>query len=233
MHLAGTRRHPCRLVVGNPLMYDGRRADKLEIHMPSKAFTSLLAGLIIATAVPLRAQTLGDVARKEEERRKAIPSGKVYTNQDLKAVPPSLETPAGADADKGAASDKASEPEKDQAAGKGDAADKKDKADGKDAKAADGAVKDQKYWHDRMNAARLALERDSGYAEAMQTRINALTTDFVNRDDPAQRGRIEQDRVKALSELERLRKQIEDDKKAISDLEDEARRAGVPPGWLR
>jgi len=84
-----------------------------------------------------------------------------------------------------------------------------------------------------MNTARVALERDTGYADAMQTRINALTTDFTNRDDPSQRSAIERDRQKALSELDRLRKQIEDDKKAISELEEEARRAGVPPGWLR
>ena len=67
----------------------------------------------------------------------------------------------------------------------------------------------------------------------MQTRVNALTTDFVNRDDPAQRGIIERDRQRALTELDRLKKQIVDDQKAITDIEEEARRAGVPPGWLR
>ena len=48
--------------------------------------------------------------------------------------------------------------------------------------------RNQRYWKERIDAARLALERDSGYLDAMQTRINSLTTDFVNRDDPAQRG---------------------------------------------
>ena len=41
------------------------------------------------------------------------------------------------------------------------------------------------------------------------------------------------DRQKAIDELNRLTKQIADDKKAIADLQEEARRAGVPPGWLR
>ena len=36
-----------------------------------------------------------------------------------------------------------------------------------------------------------------------------------------------------LREHSRLKQTIATDKKAISDLEDEARRAGVPPGWLR
>jgi hypothetical protein len=30
-----------------------------------------------------------------------------------------------------------------------------------------------------------------------------------------------------------VRKEIEDGNKAIAAIEDEARRAGVPPGWLR
>jgi hypothetical protein len=67
----------------------------------------------------------------------------------------------------------------------------------------------------------------------MQTRINALTTDFVNRDDPAQRSVIEQNRNKSIAELGRLNTSVKDTQKAIDDLLEEARRAGVPPGWLR
>ena len=55
----------------------------------------------------------------------------------------------------------------------------------------------------------------------------------VNRDDPAKRAQIGTDRDKALAELDRLKKQIVDDKRAIADSEEEARRSGVPPGWLR
>jgi len=200
--------------------------------MPSNRLTSLVAGgLIVVAAVALRAQSLGDVAKKEEERRKAVPAGvKVYTNKDLPSVPasaaqPSPDSDKAADADKADAStDKSADKSADKSSG--------DKAADKAAKGAESA-KDQKFWRDRMDAARLALDRDSGYAEAMQTRINALTTDFVNRDDPAQRGIVERDRQRALSELDRLKKQVLDDRKAISDIEEEARRAGVPPGWLR
>ena len=37
--------------------------------------------------------------------------------------------------------------------------------------------------------------------EALQSRVNALSTDFVNRDDPFQRAKIAEDRQKALSEM--------------------------------
>src|SRR6185436_12826843 len=70
--LAGLGRRPRRLVGRAALMYDGRRADKQGIDMPSKRLTSLLAGgLLVGAAASLHAQSLGDVAKKEEERRKA------------------------------------------------------------------------------------------------------------------------------------------------------------------
>ena len=69
--------------------------------------------------------------------------------------------------------------------------------------------------------------------DSLQSRINALTTDFVNRDDPAQRAKIEADRKAALAELERVKKELDEQTKAITAIEDEARRAGVPAGWLR
>jgi archaellum component FlaC len=52
-------------------------------------------------------------------------------------------------------------------------------------------------------------------------------------DDPVKRSGVERDRQKALAELERLKKEVKDVTKSISDIEEEARRANVPPGWLR
>ena len=71
------------------------------------------------------------------------------------------------------------------------------------------------------------------FLEALQSRVNALSTDFVNRDDPFQRAKIAEDRQKALSEMERVKGEIDQLKKQIDDIEEEARKAGVPPGWLR
>jgi hypothetical protein len=202
--------------------------------MAAKAFTSLLAGgLVLAVAVSAGAQSLGDVAKKEEERRKAIPAGKVYTNKDLKQLPPPAGDDSAAAAKAGDDTDKSADPAKSDKTDKTDKAANPEKAADDKAAADKGGAKDQKYWHDRIEGARTALDRDTGYADAMQTRINALTTDFVNRDDPNQRSVIEKDRQRALAELERLRKQIVDDQKAITNIEEEARRSGVPPGWLR
>jgi len=178
-----------------------------------------LSGFVFA-GLPLGAQSLGDVAKKEEERRKAVAQpAKVYTNKDLAPTPPAATTPppeTGApDAGKPEASKVKESPKDAQAAGEKP------------------VVKDQTYWADRKKALAGQLDRDQTVADALQSRVNALTTDFVNRADPAQRAVIERDRQKALAELASLKKHIEDDKKAMAGFEEEARRAGVPPGWLR
>ena len=77
------------------------------------------------------------------------------------------------------------------------------------------------------------IRRNEAFLEAMQTRVNALTADFTARDDPSQRAKIAEDRQKALAEMARLKEDIEKGKKLVVDIEEEARRAGVPPGWIR
>jgi hypothetical protein len=192
----------------------------------------LVAGVLLAgAAAPLRAQSLADVAKKEEERRRHAKTGKVYTNTDLAParVPSSADTTPVAGTDAKDAADTTKDAAK-------NANDKKDSKDAdKDGKSADKKSEEQGqgYWSKRMAGLRETLQRDQVYAEALQSRINALTTDFVNRDDPAQRAQISTQREGAVNELNRLKKQIEDDKKAITDAEEEARKSGVPAGWLR
>jgi hypothetical protein len=84
-----------------------------------------------------------------------------------------------------------------------------------------------------MADARDQVERSRLFAEALQSRINALNADFSARDDPAQRAAIGAQLNEALAELERVRGDIQAQERLVTDLEEEARRAGVPPGWLR
>jgi hypothetical protein len=179
-----------------------------------------LAFLALAgSAYPVKAQGLGDVARKEEERRKDIKApAKVYTNKDLGSVP---DAPSGTLSSPTASGSASTEAPKDAASAKSD--DAKDK----------GPTKDQAYWSGRKKDLQTKLDSDQTLADALQSRINALNTDFVNRDDPVQRAGIDRDRKKANSELDRLKKSVQDGKKALSDLDEEARKAGVPAGWLR
>ena len=88
-------------------------------------------------------------------------------------------------------------------------------------------------WRGKLEGARTALTRAQLFQDALQSRINALSTDFVNRDDPAQRAVIAADRQKALAELDRVKQEIAQNQKAIVAIQEEGRRAGAPAGWLR
>jgi hypothetical protein len=209
------------------LIYNGFRADNQVAIMRTKASVIVVTAVLLslgAMAVPVSAQSLADVARKEQDRRKAIKKpAKLLTNKDLGvpgstagsgATPPATGTaPAGAP-------------------GSTDGDKSKTAAPGAEKKA-DGSAKDQAYWSGRAKGLQTQLDRDQTFAVAMQSRINALTTQYTNQADPVQQAALASDRQKSVAELNRLTKQIDDDKKAIADLQEDARRAGVPSGWLR
>lgn len=189
----------------------------------------LIVTAILAASLPLAAQSLADVARAEEARRKTIKGqAKVYTNETLRgadggdppaAVPPQAQpAAAGATEKPGAAPGaKPAPPPVVKPA----------------TPPASETAKDEKYWRDRVAAARDALRRSETFADALQSQINGLYTEFVNMSDPAQRALIEQKRLAAIAEQDRVKADIGRQTKAIADIEDEARRANVPAGWLR
>lgn len=189
----------------------------------------LAASSLLIPAAPLAAQSLADVAKQEKDRRDTVKTKgkeaeKTFTNKDLPKVPPPAQVVSSGDG-KDTAPGAADKPADAEATDKAPAGDKKD-GDAKE-------VKDEAYWRARINGARRQLDRDTTFATAMQSRINALNTDFVNRDDPAQRAVIASDRDRAVAELHGLENAISADKAAITEIEEEARKAGVPAGWLR
>jgi hypothetical protein len=183
-----------------------------RVRRSALAILSVLVAVFAAHASG-QTPTLAEVARKEQERRKAQKVvSKVYTKKDL---------PASAQGRGGASASEATPTPA---------------APSSDAKPGSKAAEDPKgeaWWRDRITRAREDLRRNEVFAEALQTRINSLSADFVNRDDPFQRAKIGEDRDKALSELARVKAEIEGTKKQIEDIEEEARKGGVPPGWLR
>jgi hypothetical protein len=195
------------------------------------ATACLLATCMLPLRAPwgltlVQAQSLADVARAEEARRKQIKQpAKVYTNKDLVSVPPpALPRPTEAADTNAGTRQPASKDEKPEA----DSAATDTTSDTPKSK-----PRDQVYWSGRMKDLLTQLDRDRILADALESRINGLTADFSARDDPAQRTVIALDRQKALDELDRLKKSLLSDEKAIADFEEEARRASVPPGWLR
>ena len=182
----------------------------------------LTTAALLGAATPLIAQNLADVARAEEARRKTVKGQvKVYTNESLR----------GADGGEAPTAPPPQAPA--TASGTASTAKPAAQTGTKPAAPAADAAKDEKLWRDRLAAARDALNRSQTFADALQTQINGLYTEFVNMSDPAQRSLIEQKRLAAIAEQDRVKADIAKQTKALADIEDEARRANVPAGWLR
>ena len=190
-------------------------------------------------AAAASAQSLGDLAKQEEARRKAIKSsGKVYTNDSVRSDPSSrgpVAAPASGPAAAAPSSGGAAAPPSPsgvQPSAAGGDKEKQATAAAPQAPAVD-PKQTEAAWRQRVKAERDALARAQTFAEALQSRINALSNDFSARDDPAQRAAISTDRQKALAELDRVKQEIQQHTKAISGIQEEARKSGVPPGWVR
>ena len=181
---------------------------------------SLITAVVLTALLPVGtlAQSLADVARKEEARRKAVKGeAKVYTNDDLvkarEGTAPPSETPAATTVpgDPKAAADKSPT----------------------DKPTATDAGKGEEYWKKRMKAAQDSLNRNKVLQVALEGRVNGLNAEFVNMDNPFQRTVIQENLKTAMAELERVKRDIVTDTKAITDIQEEARKTNVPPGWLR
>lgn len=187
-------------------------------HSNSRLRRAFSMAVVVALALPWTSAAqnppLGEVARKEQARRKTAKSSeKVLTNKDL---PPSSAKPAPSP----------------PGAGEAATADQKDAAAEQPRQQRD-EEKEEAWWRQRITQARDGLRRSEVFLEALQTRVNVLSADFVNRDDPVQRARIGEDRQKALAEMERVQAEIVQFRKQVEDIEEEARKAGIPPGWIR
>jgi hypothetical protein len=191
--------------------------------MSKTRVVATVAGLVTFAAIATAgAQGLGAVAKKEESRRKDVKApSKVYTNEDLRAE--GTPSPAPASTPQGGATGTQQVPPSPSGVQPKEG----------DKPAADDPKKDEAYWKERMTKVRGDLERAQTFADALQSRINALTTDFAARSDPAQRAVISTDRQKALAELDRVKKEIQANTKAVADIQEEARKANVPAGWVR
>ena len=173
-------------------------------------------------ALPVCAQTpsLADIAEKETERRAALDErSKVYTDDDLHGglrlttggITPEAETDSSPPPDEviPPTDDTQLTPESDVSA------------------------RDEEYWRDRITSAREDRRRAALVAAALQNRIDGLWAEFTARDDPLQRSELEQNRHNALQELQRTEVEVDHLDQEILDIQEEARRSGVPPGWLR
>ena len=175
---------------------------------------SIVAGILVVGVVSSSAQSLADVARTEEARRKNIKApSKVYTDADVEKF-----APVTASAQQAATTVTA--------------------LDGNGAPIqggvnADGLPTDEAGWRARMQNARDGLDRDKLLLSALEQqamRAALRKTAAGGAEAPEEGG---DDVTARAAEIKRLKAQMDSNRAVLVNAEEDARRAGVPAGWVR
>jgi hypothetical protein len=171
---------------------------------------SVVAGILVAGVAKSGAQSLADVARKEEARRQKMPApAKVYTDADVQKFAPAT---AGAQA----------------AAATVTSLDANGKPLGQQA-AAEGLPADEAGWRARLQTARDGMDRNRLLVSALeqQSRSAARKAGTAEGDDSTNDGSTR------AAEIKRLKAEMDAFRATLANAEEDARKAGVPPGWVR
>lgn len=169
---------------------------------------TVVAGILVAGIASAGAQSLADVARKEQARREEIKQPvKVYTDADVqKYHAPTASQQA--QATKVTALDAKGQPVGQQAA-------------------ASGMPTDEAGWRARLQTARDGIDRTKLLLSALEQQAMRAK---MRQGDPAAEGEAPSARD---AEIKRLKAEIEQHQKVLANAEEDARQAGVPPGWVR
>lgn len=175
-------------------------------------FLVTMLAACLCVVVPSAEQSLADVARNAESARNASagrPRAKVYTNKDLSAVdhmPPAPTPPKSSPSvSEAAPSDSQGLPD----------------------------VKSEAYWRDRMRPLRERLENVRALADDTKRRAETL---MRSADRCFMIGVVCADYTESLrltEEHKTLVAAVQHVERDVAALEEEARRAGVPTGWVR
>ncbi len=191
--------------------------------------TALLVGSVVAGvgfATPQQGSTtpsLGELARQQKAQREKAASKPVkeYTNDNIPKsgglmMASSSEPAAGSNGGEGETS----------AAGSPGRAKSKS------------GVHDEKYYHDTMAELQAQKEMHQRELTVLEQKLSQNQMQYypdpnktLNQEsNPAL---YRSDITKKQTEIEKKKKQLEEDGKAIADLQQQCQREGCPPGWLR
>jgi chromosome segregation ATPase len=190
-----------------------------------KLVASIFGLLVITGAAHGWAQSLGEVAKREEEKKKKSgkppATAKVYTDEDLKKARKSGTSAVNflPENENTSSSSSSSSSGADQERSGGD----------------EGGGGGEKYWRNIAKQRREAVQEAEQEVKTLESRIAALRNDMspTNVQDPTRLQTQGRDLQKAQEDLEAARHELEQARQSLANLEDEARRAGAMPGWVR
>lgn len=196
----------------------------------------LVRVLVVAVAAILAlppitaAQGLGDASKKEKARREQgkTPKAKTYTQEDLPTLPPDANEPA-TDTGESAPSPAASLPAPIRSEEAPPSATGEPIFREEGSRPAENARGDENLWRGRVAQARARVDRAR---QRHQTLAGLNLVPGYEYQDA--RGRTVISSVEQLQGMTAAAKaELDAAEKALADVLEEARRANVPPGWLR
>ncbi|MGD0309114.1 MAG: hypothetical protein ABSC02_07475 [Acidobacteriota bacterium] len=193
--------------------------------------------LVLALASTGYSQSLADLAKKEKERRQAVKTdSKTITNEQTakyRGAAVSTGTPSAPPA---------GEPQ----AGKGTAVDQKPAGEAEtkaeaappDAKPASDEPVDfqgrtESFWKQTMADARQHVTQLENESNVLILKLNDLQNSFFKESDGFKQQEIQREIQKALYEQDQNKENLAKAKSAVTDLEQEARKSGALPGWIK
>lgn len=160
---------------------------------------------------PQGSDALAEAARKARAEQQA--SGKpkkVFTNEDFPASSPA------------------------PAADSKNSANQTDSNAVTDDKSAENDPKSEAYWHKKFTKARADLERSEKELDVLQRNLNKNEVQYYpNPQEALMQQYTRQDINKDRAKIDAKQAEVDANKKALSDLEDDLRKAGGDPGWAR
>lgn len=91
----------------------------------------------------------------------------------------------------------------------------------------------ERAWRDRYKTAKDNLESLQKQADDTQKTLNGMLLNVTNYDGVVAAPQMNAEIGNQKDKLAELKQQIADAQQAMDDLQEEARKAGVPPGWMR
>ena len=181
-------------------------------------WTVVLAPILTATVAT--AQSLGDVARRESDRRTHVESGRVYTNVDLTVVDPPSPAPAPAV--------RAAEAPTAPAAGESGRVVETDAITIANFQSANGPSerKNRDYWHTTAVALRGRLARTKAEAETQRNQLEAI-------GNGPQTPTALRARDVISTTLTRLQRDVASQEVELTRFLTGAQLAGIPEEWFR
>lgn len=168
-----------------------------------------------ASAAPAADPLAAAARRAKEEKKHDAKPAKVFTNDNMPAVG-GVSTVGAGPADASASGDKASG------------------ASTTAATTTAAPAQGETYWRGKFDKLNTKLQQDQSELDVMQRELGQLS--LQNYSDPnkaMQQAYSHSDIDKKTAEISAKQKEIEADKQAISDAQDDLRKSGGDPGWAR